>query len=346
MEGTLSSDNGVAINIAQGGTLMGVIRNEGTIDGGIEIYGTHISRGKGYIGSGNLIGGYTVMDGGVAISTGDHTVYTGNGFTTNKITVLEGAELKNEGIGTSAIYVDTGGTVGSDAGTSAIEIGGTVSADGDDTAIVVASGATILGTLDNTGVITGGIEIAGTHTSSSKTFNNTGSLTGGYTILGGANVTSTGDHTLYTGNSGVTDKISVAFEGQLTSTGTESSAIYVNNGGTLGSTADAVAIEVAGTVSSTDDTFAINVAEGGTVTGSVVVQNNGSVTNGMSISGAHSAENDAIRIETGGQLGNNAAGNAIEVTATGSPGIDRGECHQCCRWKPYRYDPQPGGYYR
>ena len=225
--GTVSADGGdAAIAVASGGTLNGTIENTGTVDGGISVSGTHTAGWRALNNSGTLTGGYTVEENGVVNSTGDHTLFTGGSGTLDKITVVEDGLLTNTGSGSSAIAVGNGGNLGSAADATAIEIAGTVSADGGDVAISITTGGTVTGTIDNTGTITGGIAVTGTHTSSGKTFNNTGNLTGGYSVAGGT-VTSTGDHTIYTGSGGTTDNVVVSLGGQLTNSGSNTSAVYV-----------------------------------------------------------------------------------------------------------------------
>ena len=318
VEGAISSTGGgAAITIASGGTLTGVIRNEGSITGGIEIYGTHISASKAYTGSGNLVGDYTVMTGGVSESTGDHTIYTGGGVRTNNISVAEGAQIRNSGDGFSAIYVDAGGTLGSGAGADAVNINGAISSTGDDAAIHVVNTGTIEGIINNTGTINGGIVIEGSHTSSGRSFNNTGNLVGGYTVGSTGTVTSTGGHTIYTGDGGTADSVVVSSSGSITNTGTGTSAIYVADGGTLGTDSSTTAIDVAGTVSASGTDASINIAQGGTLSGSIDVTSGGSIANGIEISGTHTATDNTIHVTTGGALGSVATANAVTVNSSG-----------------------------
>ena len=311
----------LAINVAVGGVLTGIINNEGAITGGIEIWGTHISSGKTYTGSGTLGGGYTVMDGGIATSTGDHTLYTGSGVTTNMVTVQEGATINNTGTGSSAVYVDNGGTLGTSASGIAIDIDGGMSANGGDAAIVVANGGTILGIIDNTGEITGGVMVSGLHTSSGRTLNNSGRIFGGYTVATGGRATSSGDHTVYTADGGYTDKVTVATGGQLTNTGDGFNAIYIASNGSAGSAPGVVAIEVAGSVTADGGDAAIAIADDGSVLG--IIDNSGTIT-GIDVTGLHTSSGKTFR-NTGNLTGGYTIRDSGAATSSGDHTLYTGD---------------------
>ena len=314
VDGTLSASSGNAIRVD--GTLTGTVNNSSTIQGGIVIAGSHVASTSAYFSSGGDLDAYTVRAGATSGSTGNHAIYIGNTANVDVITV-DGTSLDTADRGilastdsdSSAVLVDTGGTLGTAENMNALVVNGQVSSSeghaidingttlgkimigefgliaggtGTDKAIVVDG--TLTGTIENQGVIQDGIVITntGTQVTSGRLYSaagnddNQASLTGGFTSQSG-NVHSTGDHAIYIGDDAITDQVMVDSGAALGSTAADRSGILVASGGQLGVSETDTAVLLRGSLYSTQGN-AIQID--GTATGKILLEQVGPVSGG------------------------------------------------------------------
>ena len=151
--GTLAGEGGGADGAALviDGTYTGTHLNEGSIQNGIFITGTHTANsGAAYHASGNstLTGCYTTVNGGISEAVNDHAVYLEGNSKTDFIVALgrgdggENSRIQTLAANKSAIYVSNGAQLGGYGGRTAadaailVEDGGIIGAydpdDGDD----------------------------------------------------------------------------------------------------------------------------------------------------------------------------------------------------------------------
>ncbi|MGI9283383.1 MAG: hypothetical protein ACR2PX_27645 [Endozoicomonas sp.] len=281
--GNLNASGDRAINL-NGGTLTGTIRNEGDISGDIYLNGTQNIAGSSYYSQGTsgdratLSGSYIVAD-GQSITTSEDAVYLGPYSDITNVTIGSGSTLRSTGANKRAIYIaenahlnsgaesnealTVNGALTSDAG-AALEVQGAltgklmINATGSvtgkggatDAAILLDGSGTHNGSIENRGVIRGGIYIDQNQTADNQAYLSQGLVSdravlvgvndqgGGYTIDDGVTVTSTGSDTLVVGGYSYVD--SVVVSGTLSTTaGTSGSvggnnAIRIASGGQLG----------------------------------------------------------------------------------------------------------------
>lgn len=331
-----------------------------------------------------LSGGYNLEDGavvGVTGASGSHTIHIGSDAVIDSINVAGStSSLANLAAGKNTVYVGSGGQLGLSESATMMSVSGDVysasASDNtlaEDSAILIDTGgraygtlsiaATGLvegdstngainvkgaytGTLDNSGTITGGVKIDGSHLSANNAVYARARTIDKYTVSAGATVASTGDHTIYMAGGDVesivvestgvnTDNGQV---GLLTTTADDKSAIYVASGGSLGN------VTVNGLVSS-DKGHAIEVAGGGTgaitinsnglvasndsndssikISGAYqgVINNRGEIRSGITVTGSHTTTGNAYYAEgrllggyevAGGSL-TSSAGNTIHL---------------------------------
>ncbi|MGI9274636.1 MAG: autotransporter domain-containing protein, partial [Endozoicomonas sp.] len=231
----------------------------------------------------------------------------------------------------SAVYVASGGTLGTSEADIALEVDGALLASGA-AAVNVDSGATATGrmlvgstgsitgnaqgsiniagtytgTIENRGDINDGIFITGSQTSAAEAYISQGIssdnavLTDGFNIGAGRTVTSTGGNTVVIGAYSTVDTINV--DGTLSTSGTDRAAVYVAENGQVGT------IDNDGTLSSTSG---IAVVINGTLTNTIDNQGviDGDILFGGSFSGSGHAYDSS---------GNNRLDGAFRVTAGGS----------------------------
>lgn len=303
---TSTASGGKAINL-NGGTLIGTIRNEGSISGNIFIDGTQTATNSAYYSKGTsgdraaLNGSYTVAA-NRSVTTANDTVFVDEYSDISNVTVASNATLSSTGTNKRAIYIaanahlnsgsessealSIAGTLSSTNG-SAIEVQGSltgklmIEATGvvtgkggaTDAAILLDGAGTHVGSIENRGVITGGIYIDQNQTASNQAYISQGSSGdwavlsgindqgGGYTIDSGVTVASS-SNAVEVGNYSYLDSIVV--NGTLSATDTAGqgssggeSAVYISTNGQLGGTFGSInrqvtdtVIEVEGTLSS------------------------------------------------------------------------------------------------
>ena len=318
-----------------------------------------------------LLEGYNLEDGavvGVTGASGSHTIHIGSNAVVDSIN-LSGStsSLANLAADKNTIYVGSGGKLGLSETSTMMSVSGEIysatasdNTVAEDSAILIDTGGkaygtlniastgliegdstngainikgSYTGTLDNSGTITGGVIIDGSHITANNVVYARANTIDKYTVSAGATVGSTGDHAIYIAGGNV-DSIVVDSTGAntdseliglLTSTAADKSAIYVADGGSLGD------VTVNGQITSTQG-HAIEIAGGGSGTITVGstgliassdssikvsgayqgrIENNGEISSGILVTGSHAAANDdAI------YLGDGSTTQSINVSGT------------------------------
>ncbi len=281
--GTISSENGAAINID--GAATGEIAVTGALNGQENVNG----------------------DGNGAITIGG--IYTGtiaNTGSINDAIVITGAHAANGHAITST------GTLGSSTTETVIQVGGSLSST---TGNALNLGGTVNGSIVNNGVITNGVLISGTQEAASSAYKSLGtagasaSLTGGFTVAG--TVTSTGtEPAISIGNYSSVDTITVNSGSSLLADPTMGTAIFVgeqsasistgivnegtirgsiDNDGTIGAINNTSSV----ITNTTNSSLLGNIENSGTINGSIsnsgtidgYIENSGNITSGISSTG-------------------------------------------------------------
>ena len=275
LEGNLTGGTGMnAVHVESGGTL-GTITNVAKISGGIKISGLHTSSASSVYqsaGSNSELDSYTIKNGGQAYSSGGNTINLGSNSELETLVVEVGGTLTNKSTGSDnnhAIYIGgseaDGARLGSD-GATALLVSGTLSSDNGNAVFVDGS---LRGTIQNNGLIEGGITINspetlvsdqfyGGHTNTQRIYYaENAELDGGFNVAANASagVVDTGNensHTIHTGNNAITDSINVAAGGQLFNQAEGFSAVYVGSGGKLGTSQSSTMMLIEGQVFSAE----------------------------------------------------------------------------------------------